>query len=172
MTLITGGSKCGKSRLAEHFLDNCNGNKLYIATMQPFGEEAHTAIERHRKIRAGKGFETVEKYTGLHEIEVPENCHILLECMANLCANEMFGNNGFSDPTERIMQGIYHLKERSETLVVVTNNVGSDGVAYSTETNKYIEVMGRLNALTAVLSDNVIECVYSVPVVLKGNICF
>ena len=31
--------------------------------------------------------------------------------------------------------------------------------------------MGRLNALTAVLSDNVIECVYGVPVMLKGNIC-
>lgn len=170
-TLITGGAKCGKSRLAEHLLDRCGARKIYVAAMKPFGEEAFAAIERHRKIRAGKGFETIEKYTGLHEITLPERSHILLECMANLCANEMFKNDVFCDPTERIMQGITHLKDRAETLVIVTNNVGSDGVDYSPETNKYIEVMGRLNALTAGISDNVIECVYGVPIILKGKLC-
>ena len=169
--LITGGAKCGKSRLAEKILDAYSANKFYIETMQPYGEEAFAAIERHRRIRAGKGFETIEKYTGLHEAELPENCHILLECMANLCANEMFENGSFNDPTERIMQGIKHLQSRAETLVIVTNNVGSDGVSYSAETNKYIEVMGRLNALTAAISDTVVECVYGVPVILKGRLC-
>lgn len=172
MTLITGGAKCGKSRLAEKLLDRYDSGKLYIATMQPFGEEAFAAIERHRKIRAGKGFETAEIYTALHKLELPPGCHILLECMANLCANEMFGEHGFNDPTERIMRGITHLKNSSETLVIVTNNVGSDGVTYSWETNKYIEVMGRLNAETAELADCVVECVYGIPVILKGELCY
>ena len=171
-TLITGGAKCGKSRLAERLLDKCGGRKFYIATMQPYGEEALAAIERHRKIRAGKGFETIEKYTGLDETGLPENCNILLECMANLCANEMFRNEDICDPTERIMRGIRYLQSRAGMLVIVTNNVGSDGISYSPETNKYIEVMGRLNALTADISDNVIECVYGVPVILKGGSCF
>ena len=171
-TLITGGAKCGKSRLAERLLESCKGSKLYIATMQPYGEEAAAAIERHRRIRAGKGFETVEKYTDLHETEVPGKCHILLECMANLCANEMFRSEAICDPTERIMRGIRHLQKYAETLVIVTNNVGSDGVDYSAGTNRYIEAMGRLNALTADISDNVIECVYGVPVILKGRLCY
>ncbi len=171
-TLITGGAKCGKSRLAEKLSDNCDGRKLYIATMQPYGEEALAAVERHRRIRAGKGFETIEKYTDLHEIRLPEKCHILLECMANLCANEMFRNEEICDPTERIMRGIRHLQKYAETLVIVTNNVGSDGVTYSPETNGYIEAMGRLNTLTAGISDNVIECVYGVPVILKGRLCY
>ena len=64
-TLITGGAKCGKSRLAEKLLDRFDGNKFYVATMMPYGSEAHTAIERHRRLRAGKGFETIDKYTGL-----------------------------------------------------------------------------------------------------------
>lgn len=170
-TLITGGAKCGKSRLAEHLLENCKSNKFYIATMQPFGEEAFAAIERHRRIRAGKGFETIEKYTDLYEVDLPENCHILLECLANLCANEMFRNKEICDPTERIIQGITHLKKRAENFVIVTNNVGSDGVDYGTGTNKYIEVMGRINTLTATLADNVIDCVYGVPVILKGKLC-
>ena len=169
--MITGGAKCGKSGLAERLLDGCDGKKIYIATMEPYGEEAVTAIGRHRKIRAGKGFETIEKYTGLDEVGLPENCNILLECIANLCANEMFGNENIIDPTDCIVQGIKHLQSRAERLVVVTNNVGSDGVEYSEETNRYIEVMGRLNALIAGISDNVIECVYGVPVVLKGRLC-
>ncbi len=170
ITLITGGSKCGKSGLAEKLLDRFFTDKIYIATMQPYGEEAHIAISRHRKLRAGKGFSTIEKYTGLHELDIPAGSHILLECMANLCANEMFGSEGICDPTERIMFGIKRLAKTADQLVIVTNEVGSDGAAYSPETNRYIEVMGRLNALTAELSDNVIECVYGIPVVLKGQI--
>ena len=71
MTLITGGSKCGKSSLAEKLLDRYGDNKYYIATMQPFGEEALAAIDRHRKLRAGKGFVTIERYTGLAELDIP-----------------------------------------------------------------------------------------------------
>lgn len=169
-TLITGGAKCGKSRLAEKLLDGFADNKFYIATMRPFGDEAFAAIGRHRKIRAGKGFETLEKYTGLHELELSRYSHILLECIANLCANEMFRDRDICDPTENILRGIKYLQTRAETLVIVTNNVGSDGEDYGTETNKYIEVMGRLNSLIADISDNVIECVYGVPVVLKGKL--
>ncbi len=171
-TLITGGAKCGKSRLAELILEVSTGKKFYIATMQPTGEEAYAAIERHRRIRAGKGFETIEKYTGLHELELPENCNILLECLANLCANEMFRNGDIFDPAEKIIHGINHLQNRADTLVIVTNNVGSDGMDYSPETNRYIHAMGRINALISAMSDNVIECVYGVPVILKGKLCY
>ncbi|MBQ9383760.1 MAG: bifunctional adenosylcobinamide kinase/adenosylcobinamide-phosphate guanylyltransferase [Ruminiclostridium sp.] len=170
LTFITGGAKCGKSRLAEKLLDGFTDNKYYIATMRPFGEEAFAAIERHRKIRAGKGFETIEKYTDLYELELPGKPHILLECMANLCANEMFRGKELRDPTDIIMQGTEHLKSRAETLVIVTNNVGSDGINYAPETMRYIEVMGRINALIAGISDNVIECVYGIPVILKGKL--
>ena len=69
-TLVTGGSKCGKSSFAEKMLEGFPGRKVYIATMQPFGEDASEAIERHRKMREGKGFETVEKYTDIHEISL------------------------------------------------------------------------------------------------------
>jgi adenosylcobinamide kinase/adenosylcobinamide-phosphate guanylyltransferase len=168
--LITGGTKCGKSRLAESLLDKNTDRKFYIATMKPFGEEAFAAIERHRMTRMNKGFETIEKYTDLHELELPQNSYILLECIANLCANEMFKYSEITDPTDNIIRGIRHLRSRAETFVIVTNNVGSDGVDYSAETQKYIEAMGQLNALIAGLSDNVIECVYGIPVVLKGNL--
>ena len=169
-TLITGGSKCGKSSYAEKIFDNFCGRKLYIATMEPFCEEALAAIERHRKIRAGKGFETIEKYTDIDEIFLPGNCSVLLECMANLCANEMFRNENITDPTDKIICGIEALSRKAKQLVIVTNNVGCDGVKYDSGTMKYIEILGKINCRIAEISDNVIECVYGIPLPLKGEL--
>ncbi len=169
-TLITGGSKCGKSSYAEKILDNFCGRKLYIATMIPCGEEALAAIERHRKIRAGKGFETVEKYTDIDEIVLPKNCAVLLECMANLCANEMFRSENITDPTDKILGGIEALSRKANHLVIVTNNVGCDGIEYDSGTMKYIEILGKINCGLAAISDNVIECVYGIPLPLKGEL--
>lgn len=46
-------------------------------------------------MRAGKGFETVERYTALDELVLPKGSVVLLECMTNLVANEMFREDGF-----------------------------------------------------------------------------
>ena len=70
LTLVTGGSGSGKSAFAEdRVLSFGDAQRIYIATMHPFDEESHKRIERHQKMRAGKGFETVECYTGLKNCE-------------------------------------------------------------------------------------------------------
>lgn len=46
MILITGGSKCGKSSVAEGLLNGFPGEKYYIAAMEPYGEDAQRAIAR------------------------------------------------------------------------------------------------------------------------------
>ena len=169
-TLITGGSKCGKSSFAERMLEKYPGRKIYIATMQPFGADAFKAIERHRKMREGKGFETVEKYTDIGEIQLPADCAVLLECMGNLCANEMFSSEVVCDPTDKIISGIKRLSDRVSELVIVTNQVGSDGISYSEETAGYIRSLGAINSRIAGFADNVVECVYGIPIVLKGEL--
>ncbi len=45
-------------------------------------------------MRADKHFETLERYTDLAGLEVPEDSILLLECMSNLTANEMFDESG------------------------------------------------------------------------------
>lgn len=169
ITLVTGGSKCGKSSYAENILENFEGRKIYIATMMPFGDEAHQAIERHRKMREKKRFSTVEKYTSVHEVSGTENCAVLLECIGNLCANEMFSGEKICDPAEKIISGLKALSEKCEKLVIVTNRVGSDGITYPYETQKYIEVIGKVNAAAASMADEVVECVYGIPLKLKGG---
>lgn len=169
ITLVTGGSKSGKSAFAEKTAGNFSGKKYYIATMKPYGDEAFQAIERHRKMRAGKGFLTIEKYTDLGEINFSERGAVLLECMGNLCANEMFGEE-IVNPVDKIISGIKHLESISEKLVIVTNEVGSDGINYSPETMQYIACMGEINRNIGKIADNIIECVYGIPLVLKGEL--
>lgn len=168
ITLVTGGSKCGKSHYAEAVLENFTGKKIYLATMQPYGDEAHAAIERHRKMRNGKGFETVEKYTGIDGVNIDSSCAVLLECMGNLLANEMFKGNDILDPADKIISDIHRLSKKAAQLVIVTNNVACDGIDYAEGTAAYIRALGRINGGIAEFADNVIECVYGIPVVLKG----
>ena len=85
MAVVTGGSGSGKSAFAEDkILSLGQGKRFYIATMHPYDEESYKRVERHRKMRAGKGFETVECYTGLENLEFPQDAIVLLECISCL----------------------------------------------------------------------------------------
>ena len=167
-TLVIGGSKCGKSSFAESLFSEFSGKKFYIATMIPFGDEAREAIARHRESRAGKGFETIEKYTDIEEILIPEKSGILLECVGNLCANEMFRNEGITDPTEKIVNGLMHLKSLASRLVIVSNDVSRDGISYREATAEYIGILSKINRRIADVSDSVVECVFGIPLARKG----
>ena len=72
LVVVTGGSGSGKSAFAEEtILSLGEARRIYIATMQAFDEESHRRIRRHRHMRAGKGFETIERYTELDELLIP-----------------------------------------------------------------------------------------------------
>ena len=112
ITLVTGGSGSGKSAYAESLLYSCEGIRDYIATMQIYDAEGEKKVERHRKLRAGKGFLTIESPMNVGKIQFgcagesgqaqyrqeaerkgqcsSEKKSALLECMSNLVANEMF----------------------------------------------------------------------------------
>lgn len=167
--LITGGSKCGKSSFAEKIFDSIKGRKIYLATMKPYGEEAEKAIARHRILRAGKGFETIEKYTDIGELEFDKDNSVLLECIGNLLANEMFRNEQVQISADKIADEIKQISTKVNNLVIVTNQVGSDGMDYQEGTELYISEMGKLNQKIASIADTVVECVYGIPVILKGE---
>ncbi|MDE7210301.1 MAG: bifunctional adenosylcobinamide kinase/adenosylcobinamide-phosphate guanylyltransferase [Lachnospiraceae bacterium] len=168
LTLITGGSKNGKSHIAEEILAAAPAPHYYIATMEPYGSEAAAAIKRHRDMRAGKGFETVEKYTDLQELSFPRGGSVLLECMCNLCANEMFSAN-CREPAPKILSGVKVLLSQISELVIVTNEVGDDGRVYGDGTMEYIRQLGNINAALAAMADNVIEAVYGIALYHKRD---
>ena len=53
ITLMTGGSACGKSSYAESLAVRLNGPRYYLAAMQPYGEGGVEKIAKHREMRRG-----------------------------------------------------------------------------------------------------------------------
>lgn len=167
--IVTGGSGSGKSAFAEEQIVNLQGDtRIYIATMYPFDEESRRRVERHRRMRAGKRFETVECYTHLENLKIPKGADVLLECMSNLTANEMYQEGGAGGNTyEAVCRGIDALAAQAANLVVVTNEVFSDGIAYDPETERYLKYLGSVNQYLARIADRVTEVVYGIPVRMK-----
>ena len=169
--VITGGSGSGKSAYAEQcVLDFGPAERIYIATMYPFDEECDRRIRRHREMRRQKQFSTLECYTGLKTADIPEDSVVLLECMSNLTANEMYQEGGAGEHTvEEILAGICYLLKRVRHLVVVTNEIFSDGIDYDSETMRYQSYLGQINSEMGRMADQVTEVVYGIPITVKGE---
>ncbi|MDE7201786.1 MAG: bifunctional adenosylcobinamide kinase/adenosylcobinamide-phosphate guanylyltransferase [Lachnospiraceae bacterium] len=176
MVLVVGGSGSGKSSYAEKTavsIAQAGMKKYYIATMQVFDVEGRKKVERHRNLRNGKGFFTIEQPTrifGVLEKMEDEDRTVLLECISNLTANEMFSEKKAMTEiqvTENVIRDIKMLKDQTNHLVVVSNNVFEDGITYDETTMEYIQEMGKINQKLAALADRVVEVVAGIPVTLK-----
>lgn len=170
--LVYGGSGSGKSSFAEDYLVNLPdaGKLVYIATMNPTGADARERIAQHRRNRQDKGFLTIEHYVDLACVELPAGCSVLLECLGNLLANEIFSVDGSRENAEKaIMKGIATLTAQARTVVVVSNDLTRDGCVYSKETEQYIQTLAVLNKRLAGEFDMVVETVCGIPLLLKGG---
>lgn len=171
--LISGGSGSGKSEFAENVSVALHEKEkkeqfLYIATMMAFDEEAQKKIQRHRTMRREKGFTTLECFTNLKSAPITSHCTILLDCLSNLVANEMFSENGAKEQiVEEVLQGVEHLLEKCDNLVIVTNEIFSDGCQYDDVTRQYIWNLGKLNQSLAKKADKVVEVVCGIPIYQK-----
>lgn len=166
LVLVTGGSGSGKSEFAENIAVNLGGKLTYIAAMKPSDdEECKSRIARHREMRLGKGFDTVERYTDIKNLEISGTA--VLECMSNLLANEMFGGIG-KNAAEEVLQGVERLNKRCDNLVIVTNEISSDGAQYNTDTQEYKKNLGFINCEIAKVADEVYEIVCGTVNKLKG----
>lgn len=188
--IVYGGSASGKSSYAESFAMSLQGEGrlLYIATMYPYkwntteiDPETMQRIERHRAMRADKGFDTVECYRHVEHIVAKRQDVLLLECMSNLLANEMYlepDSNAGSDMAEtmspvsnKIVQALVNLSTRVQDVVIVTNDVFSDGgsLTYDESTREYVKNLAEINCALAREAATVTEIVCGIPVIVKKN---
>lgn len=207
--IVYGGSASGKSSYAESIAMSLQGDGrlLYIATMYPYkwntteiDPEMMQRIERHRAMRADKGFDTVECYRHVEHIMAKRQDVLLLECMSNLLANEMYlepdsddgglaetmsevekagvDGNASSDMAEtmspvskKIVQALVDLSTRVQDLVIVTNDVFSDGgnLTYDESTREYVKNLAEINCALAREAATVTEIVCGIPVKIKGD---
>lgn len=160
LVLITGGAASGKSEYAESVARRIPGKRyVYLATMTKDLKENRDRIFRHRQMREGKGFDTVERSNNIKHIAFTEGTVVLLECLSNLLANEMFSpfGPGINNAEEEVKQGILSLLKQGCDLVVVSNDIFADGNRYDKDTRYYQMILGNLHRWIGEQADAVIE---------------
>lgn len=172
-TLVVGGAASGKSEYAEGLILAAGRlPRYYIATMEPFDAECRARIDRHRGMRAEKQFETVERYTDLSSLTLPGRGSALLECLGNLAANELYGPTRTvteREALEAVVGGVEAVLSQCDDLVVVSNEVFTDGVDYGADTEVYRRVLAGANRALAARADRVCEVVCGLPRYCKGE---
>lgn len=174
MTLITGGSGSGKSAFAEGYaLSMPHSHAYYLATMEVKDGESRKRVQRHRENRKDGNWRTLEypRDVAAATSHLKESHSVLLlECMSNLVANEMYREGGMETAahcTAQISQDIRTLAAKTDHLVIVTNDVFGDGCAIDPGLREYLRALGEINQQLAKDAEEVIEVVVGIPVYWK-----
>lgn len=169
LTLVIGGAASGKSEYAEAVCLSSAEPRTYLATMERGGADAAARIARHRELRAGKGFSTIERPCDIAGLSNAPSGTVLVECLGTLAANEIFSpaGSGPDAALDAIVSGIEALDRAADHVVIVSNDVFSDGIIYDRETDQYRTVLAAANERIAARAENVIEVVCGIPVAVK-----
>ena len=169
LILVIGGAASGKSAFAESLACKGASPRVYVATMQSVDAECEKRIARHRQMRAGKGFTTLECPSELENADIWGKT-ALLECLSNLAANEMFAPGMTPQKAKQnILNGIDLLCRRCERVVIVSNEIFCDGIDYDASTQAYRVLLAQLNRAIAERADCVFEVVHGIPIRHKGG---
>lgn len=179
ITLVTGGSRSGKSTFAESLFKDTD-DVLYIATAIITDEEMRDRINKHINSRNNKwttyeGFKDLEKV-----IKATKHNNVLLDCVTIMITNLMFEKNlDFDNMTMEEVDEIQNkiklqfenlikaAREEKKNLVMVTNEVGSGLVPEYKLGRIYRDIAGFTNQHIAKLCDEVYFTACGLPLKLK-----
>ena len=172
LTLVLGGAASGKSEYAEALVLRSALPRYYLATMQVWDAECAARVEKHRKMRAAKQFETLECPLHLETVHLPRRGTALLEDLGNLTANELYDPAGSCLPpkqaAEKMLAGIEAIAAQCNHLIIVSNEVFSGGADYAGDTDRYLLALARVDNALAARADAVVRVVCGIPVYYKG----
>ena len=171
---ICGGAGAGKSAFAESVAQKLGGCLVYVATMPVVNDEDKAKVERHHRLRAGKGFTTIERPGALSDL--PDNGEtMLIECLSTHVANMMFNPSTSSGQNadhwiKALKAEFAPLLKRKGNTIFVSLEITSDGTIYSPETEAYKSVLTAVNRYLVQNSDAAFEVVCGIPVKIKGEL--
>lgn len=90
---------------------------------------------------------------------------VLLEDLTNLYANEVYGTLGH--PHE-IVAPLLELRQQAGAVIIVANELYSDGIDYGLETDRFLRDLAGIAAALSNAADQVTEVVYGIQIQLKA----
>ena len=164
--LIYGHNQSGKSSYAEDLISHMDSKKYYLATMIPYDDDGIARINRHRAMRAGLGFVTIECPYDISDIDIDHDSIVLLEDSSNLIANNIFDKHKKIDD---IIDDILALSKKCQYLFIIAIDP-VDSSLYDDETHMYIKDMLYCNKRLYDHSDIVIHMADSDSIIEKGDL--
>jgi len=175
-TLITGGARSGKSRLAQELALKAKGPVLFVATAEAGDEDMKERIENHRKNRPA-GWTTLEVTTHIGN-KITQNIGkaqtVIIDCVTLLVSNIFQENAGVTGASalekavESEIKELIKCIERSDArFIIVTNEVGLGIVPADRISRLYRDLLGKANRILAEHADEVIFMVAGIPVPVK-----
>lgn len=168
-TLILGGVRSGKSRLAERLARDSGLQVIYVATATAGDEEMGRRIEEHRQRRPAE-WVTVEEPMRLARALVAhgrEDRCLLVECLTLwlthlLCSAEA---EALAREREALLAALPGLPGQ---VILVGNETGLGVIPVDALSRRYCDEAGVLHQRLAALCDRVILTAAGLPLTLKG----
>lgn len=168
-TLILGGMRSGKSRLAEQFARESGLPVTYLATATARDEEMRQRIAHHQSQRPDHWQLVEEPLTlaaALQRHAAEGHC-ILVDCLTLWLTNLLCLED--EARLHRETAGLLDaLPALPGTLILVSNETGMGVVPLGELTRRYCDEAGRLHQAVAQRCDKVILTVAGLPLNLKG----
>ena len=175
ITLITGGSRSGKSAFAQQQAEQIKAPRLFIATCPRIDPEMDERIFRHQQDREGLGWQTGEVPLRLaEELErTPTGTTVLIDCLTLWINNLMYeaeqkeqeiNEDQISALAEELAGAA---RNHQGQVFLVTNEVGLGIVPDNPLVRRYRDLVGRCNQVIAAFADQVFLVSCGIPMRLK-----
>lgn len=164
-SLIVGGARSGKSRLAERLARASGLARSYIATAEIWDEEMRLRIARHVSDR-GAGWTTFEAPRDVAGALARAEGVVLIDCATLWLTNVMLGDGDLAAETAGLAAAI---ATYPAPVIVVSNEVGWGIVPDNALARDFRDEQGRLNQHLAEAADLVCGVMAGLPMVLKGR---
>lgn len=168
VTLVLGGQRSGKSRLAERMIEEAAGGGVYIATAEAGDREMTDRIAAH-KARRGPGWTTHEEPVNLLpavlDWATPKR-PVLVDCITLWLANLMAEGLDTDAYVEELADGLRWVKG---PVVLVSNEVGLGIIPVNELARAFADAAGRANQRLAQVAGRVLFTAAGLPLILKDE---
>lgn len=168
LSLVVGGARSGKSRLAERLVTGTGKRRHYIATAQAWDSEMRAKIAAHQADR-GADWLTHEAPRDVAAVlaQVPPEDVVLLDCATLWLTNALLAEADMAAECAGLLEA---LGSCAALVVVVSNEVGWGIVPDNALARAFREHQGRLNQQIAAQAGLVLGVMAGLPMVLKGQL--
>ncbi len=169
ISLILGGTRSGKTRMAEmQALDMADKKPIYLATGQAFDDEMTNRINRHIKDRDAS-FTTIEEAYAIADVITQQNedTVVLIDSIGTWISNLMLRHSNNDKINNAIEDFLAAAESAKCRLIIVSDEVSMGIVPENAAARQFRDHIGMSNQRMARLANSVIFMVAGLPITMK-----